>query len=613
MKKSIFVGISLLSIGICVDDMWGVSARLRKYTRTYSGNYANQNYRNSVGMGNARNIFSRMRLEENVSNILKEVVDKVPSKDIRGLAHNMRALSLRIPKKNGAEDVKAIVNKMNEAASCFEKLQQVRSNLYMELFNQSENVTDLPSSVDIDKILERLNQINMNKLGVIISICSRNQSLRIVTENLKNFSNRIKESKKILEEIKEKFSQTVLAQIEGIPELKNLGYTNTPSNRKLAELRDKDEESQIYGENSSVDDFGYGSGYLSDDEMVSQGTSTSQQNVEQLEIGSNSGSMVLHTTAGQQSGTNGSSGNTGSQWTPAQQNTEQMVGGNDSGVSSQEVPTSQQNVEQLEIGSNSGSMVLHTTAGQQSGTNGSSGNASYQWTPAQQNTEQTVVENDPGVSSQEVPMSQQNVEQSEIENSSDVNINNKESPEEFYKFLRTNIELLNKNNLTNKQKTAYDKIVRYLEETKSKKNFEQRVSEVALIIKAYNSLIALRPKTKDGKNLFTVSRKKVKSLCNIIYLEIFDDLKSRMEKLKLDKRFEKFKIDFDGFVALNNENKANFEKSDSGRDKRKFMNNSANAYDRLIEKIWKEEPKLVNVVDRIGYTLDTVISSIDVN
>ena len=548
MKKSIFVGISLLSIGICVDDMWGVSARLRKYTRTYSGNYANQNYRNSVGMGNARNIFSRMRLEENVSNILKEVVDKVPSKDIRGLAHNMRALSLRIPKKNGAEDVKAIVNKMNEAASCFEKLQQVRSNLYMELFNQSENVTDLPSSVDIDKILERLNQINMNKLGVIISICSRNQSLRIVTENLKNFSNRIKESKKILEEIKEKFSQTVLAQIEGIPELKNLGYTNTPSNRKLAELRDKDEESQIYGENSSVDDFGYGSGYLSDDEMVSQGTSTSQQNVEQLEIGSNSGSMVLH-----------------------------------------------------------------TTAGQQSGTNGSSGNASYQWTPAQQNTEQTVVENDPGVSSQEVPMSQQNVEQSEIENSSDVNINNKESPEEFYKFLRTNIELLNKNNLTNKQKTAYDKIVRYLEETKSKKNFEQRVSEVALIIKAYNSLIALRPKTKDGKNLFTVSRKKVKSLCNIIYLEIFDDLKSRMEKLKLDKRFEKFKIDFDGFVALNNENKANFEKSDSGRDKRKFMNNSANAYDRLIEKIWKEEPKLVNVVDRIGYTLDTVISSIDVN
>ena len=548
MKKSIFVGISLLSIGICVDDMWGVSARLRKYTRTYSGNYANQNYRNSVGMGNARNIFSRMRLEENVSNILKEVVDKVPSKDIRGLAHNMRALSLRIPKKNGAEDVKAIVNKMNEAASCFEKLQQVRSNLYMELFNQSENVTDLTSSVDIDKILERLNQINMNKLGVIISICSRNQSLRIVTENLKNFSNRIKESKKILEEIKEKFSQTVLAQIEGIPELKNLGYTNTPSNRKLAELRDKDEESQIYGENSSVDDFGYGSGYLSDDEMVSQGTSTSQQNVEQLEIGSNSGSMVLH-----------------------------------------------------------------TTAGQQSGTNGSSGNASSQWPPAQQNTEQTVGENDPGVSSQEVPMSQQNVEQSEIENSSDVNINNKESPEEFYKFLRTNIELLNKNNLTNKQKSAYDKIVRHLEETKSKKNFEQRVSEVALIIKAYNSLIALRPKTKDGKNLFTVSRKKVKSLCNIIYLEIFDDLKSRMEKLKLDKRFEKFKIDFDGFVALNNENKANFEKSDSGRDKRKFMNNSANAYDRLIEKIWKEEPKLVNVVDRIGYTLDTVISSIDVN
>ena len=198
--------------------------------------------------------------------------------------------------------------------------------------------------------------------------------------------------------------------------------------------------------------------------------------------------------------------------------------------------------------------------------------------------------------------------------------NNIENPEEFYKYLETNIDLLRERDFTNKQKTAYKKIKGYLKEIKSERSFEQKVSDVDRIIKGYNSLVTLKPKTKDRENLPSVRRNKIKSLQGKIYLEVFDDLSARIKRLQSNEKLNKLNMrkDFEEVLAANEKNKKKFEKSKSGREKRQVMIDSAEAYDKLMEKIWKH-PELIRTkrdreeFDRIGYTLDPVILSIDIN
>ena len=211
-------------------------------------------------------------------------------------------------------------------------------------------------------------------------------------------------------------------------------------------------------------------------------------------------------------------------------------------------------------------------------------------------------------------------EMQKYEDTSEVSdLNKTENLEEFYKSLEENISLLNEEKLESKQKTARNKVGSYLKEAKSERSFEQKVSDIGRVIKAYNSLVSLNPKKKDGKSLLPVQRDKIKDLRETIYLKVFNDLTSRIEKLESDKRFDGLDIqnDFDNFVKTNEQNKKDFEKSTSGEDKRKLMTNSAEEYDKLMEKIWKE-PELIKTkrdqaeFDRVGYTLDPVILSIDV-
>ena len=674
MKKTIFLGISLLSIGICLDKVWGALARNSvRYTRnSYNSqargrsnverrrvntrqstvrNSTNRNFANNMNMGSAKSVLSNIRLEKSILDELKDIIDKVPSKDIRVLQGNMSSLSSSLRRRNSAEDIETVIDKMNKAQNCFDDLLIIRSSLYLNLFNKSEERANLSDCVDLDGIIKGLNQVNTKKLGDIIAICTKEQSLKSVTENLKKFSNRIKESKKFLEEMRQQFSKTVLSQIEGIPQLENLESTNIPSNRRLAELR----------ENS-----GYDSGYDSDDDVFNTQGIQGQQPVG----GSNSGNGAApQTTLGQPNIVlTGTVDNTGSTPAPQGAQEQQPVGGsNSSDGAAPQTTLGQPNIVLTGAGDSSSSTAPPQGAQEQQtvgGSNSGNGTAS-QTTPEQPNTVPTGT----GDSSSSTPPSQGAQEQQTGSNT-EVNTN---LPEKT--FLKT-LELTGKDldSLTEegKKKVEYKKVRECLEKAESERSFEQNVFNAKRLVKAYNSLVALNPQTKDGKSLSKISDREMKSL---IYSDVFNGMESRMKGLKTDSRFKDFEENIDIFLKLNEKNKKDFfdsdffkkflerienDKKNNGkgvkfvdfleenqkdkeifekfvRDRKRYkelidfvndknraksciamykrglMSASADAYDRLVEKIWKGKPELNDTVDRIGPDLVEVIKSIDVN
>ena len=703
MKKTIFIGISMLAISICIDEVRGREPIRRNSSSAVmiagTSSYPQKQEANTQVLipgnnGRPRDVLSSIVLEETTLTQLKNIINSVPSKNIRALKKNIGDLYDKLP-KNSDKDVQTAVDIMNRALSCLEELLNIRNNLYFELFNKSEERENLPDSVELAGIIESLNHVDMEKLVRVISICEkeceREKSLIAFTENLKKFSNRIKESRKILEEMQQKLSPIMLSQIEGSVGLKNLETTNTPQNQRLGERRDSgySEEQQntdqtVTGDNSNNAPISQSTqGQQQDTEsihilpgpFVQEPEDIGQQETQNISVSNNAPSSST-TSAQQNVGQTGTAGDNlnnapSSQVTPAQQNAGQTDGGSNINAASP-VSATQQNVGQQSVAggdsnntisqpnsltgnqptqstsgqstvvennsnntlsqSNSGTegnIAPQPIPGQQPGTENNSGNAAQQSNSGtESNTGGSVSSSTPAQSGQSgtvegsnlnavspISATQQNVGQSVTASSSEVNIINKESPEKFYALLETNIKSLKDEDLRDeKKKAAYDKVCKYLEEAKnSQRSFEQRVSDVLHIINTYNSLATLVPKTKEGKRLSTVPRQKIKSLREVIYSEVFDDMKLRMEKLKSDDRFKKFTADFDEFIKNNDDNKTYFEKSTSGRDKRKYMSASAKAYAGLIEKIWEELNVNYETVDRIGYTLVKVINSIDVN
>ena len=258
-----------------------------------------------------------------------------------------------------------------------------------------------------------------------------------------------------------------------------------------------------------------------------------------------------------------------------------------------------------------------------------------------------------------------------------VNTINREDPKEFYALLEQNVGLLKEEDLEGKKKIAYDKVRGYLENAKSERSFAERVTDVKNIIDAYNSLATLIPRTKKWERLRTVPRQKIKSLRETIYSDVFDDLKSRMEKLKADDELKNYGKDIDSFIKLNERNKSDFfdnsffneflkyiennkkelnfadflrtkgkntesfeaitsdRKNKVGRSdqfsnaliyddkkasfvigiyRRGLMSASMDSYDKLIMKFWKETKVDRKVVDLVGPDLrNRVLFSIDVN
>ena len=835
MKKLVFVGVALFGISVCADELWGkdipvksssnlrsksvqsknsrsnrkstssksTATKQREKSAARNSNKKNsENFKNSSRSASEKNSgkntivksgtvskssdagFSKLKLEDSVSYILKNIIGSIPSTDIRVMISNMDILSRSLPKKNRAEDIKTVLKKMSEATYCFDELLRIKSNLYLELFNQKEERgARLPDSVELDRVVKNLDSVDTKKLGEIISVCVREKLSTRIVNNLKDFSKKIKEAKKILGEIKEKFSPIMLARIEGIPELRNLEATNTAANRRLAKRREELEENKI-SENSSEEesDSGDSSDQIETDdyspnENISPAESEGEvdensptlhkkkpeQRLDQEGEGTDESSetngdnekiklkkkiiidiwkskapekktsmengtlneipnKVSNETSSNDEGINrpNSSNSSAEEEDPGkkpfQENNDEegktaqmLASGNNSEQLESKNPQQRPNEsiesnkvtgntdEPQEDENNSGERPSQEEPNRvkpQEDENDSSERPSQEKSdqvkpqedendsserPSQEKSDQVKPqedENSPGErpsqekfdqikpqedeydsserpsqekSDQVKPQEDENNsgerpsqeksdqvksqkrgkplrEQTSTEDSENKakpvveDLNDIENPEEFYKYLEANIGLLYERDFTNKQKTAFKKIKGYLKEIKSERSFEQKVSDVDRIIRGYNSLVALKPKTKDRENLPSVRRDKIKFLREKIYLEVFDDLSARVKRLQSNKNLSKLnmKEDFEKVLATNKANKKKFGNSKSGREKRQIMIDSAEAYDKLMEKIWKY-PELIKAkrdreeFDRIGYTLDPVILSIDIN
>ncbi|MCR4623522.1 MAG: hypothetical protein K5780_02585 [Alphaproteobacteria bacterium] len=459
MKKTIFVGISLLSISICIDEVWGLlNSRVGSSNRRNStGNITRgmstrgsmfENRRNNTGnitggmntrgsvfenrynSGNTRDILSDIILEKTVLDELKDIIDEIPSKNIRFLQRNMRYLSISLPRGNGVNDVQMIINKINGALNCLEDLLSIRNNLYFELFNRTERIENLPDDVELNGIIEDFGRIDMARLGKIISICEKERSLESITANLRKFSNRIKESKNFLEDINQRFSQILISQIEGNPERKNLELANTPENRRLGKIRDDNEEQNAFDDVPSPYDA-----------SSSQGPSTQQPGTE-----GNSGNTVPQSTPGTENNTNNA---TNSQPTPVQQsvgqsatesssanaavaqvasvpqNTVQTTDVSNSNATTPGVSGQPQNTEQQPVSDNSSQVSTQQSANNATtnvlASQGDSSNnvTNSQPTPVQQSVGQTTTESSPtNAAVAQVASAPQNTVQSTVGDSS---------------------------------------------------------------------------------------------------------------------------------------------------------------------------------------------------
>ena len=748
MKKTIFVGISLLSISIWIDEIWGARYSTGNIRRGSVSRYNNrggasrqgstvsnsQNRPNSTGNMNVqsttnvrpesvKSFLESVLIERSASDDLKKIIDEVPSEHIEILQRNMESF-----KGSGDEDAKNVANKLKRAIACLGELITTRNVICSQLqYEMRKNKNSSNNVVSLSGINKDLSKVNMQKLSEIISICENEKTLGILgtfTEDLKKFSNRIKDLKDILKKMNETFSPVVLGQIEGNPEFKNLEFANTPENRRLAKIRDDEEEKndssdfQIVSaqqntvqtadvnnpnittpgssgqpQDTSQTETGNSSNNatnsqptpvqqsvgqtttesstanaavtqvasvpqntvqttdVSNSNATTLGSSGQSQNTGQQPVGDNSSqvptqqpanstapqgqnsgtegsaavpqgittqstenninnapipqgnssnnatdSQSTSTQTGQQSATGDNSGNVVSQSTPVQQsvgqtttesspagvtvstpqNTIQTTDVSNSNATTSESLGQLQDTSQTETGNSSNNansqgpltqQPANSAApqGQNSGIEGSAGNAAVPQGITTQSTENNI-NNAPipqGNSSNNATDSQSTSVQQSVglpttASNSLVNTINREDPKEFYALLEQNVGLLKDEGLEGKKKIAYDKVRGYLENAKSERSFAERVTDVKNIIDAYNSLATLIPRTKKWERLRTVPRQKIKSLRETIYSDVFDDLKSRMEKLKADNKFKNYEKDIDSFIKLNERNKSDF-------------------------------------------------------
>ena len=799
MKKTIFVGISLLSISICIDEVWGDLPRryntsnIGRRTSWQGSTVSNsQNRRNNIGNMNVqamtnvgpesvKSFLAGILIGRSASDDLKKIVDEVPSEDIRVLQRNMENFNIFL-KGSGDEDAKNVANKLERAIACLGELITVKDVICSELqYQTKENKGSSNGMVSLSGINDDLNEVNMKRLSEIILICEKERTFAAFTGALKKFSNRINNLKNILKEMSDTFNPVVLGQIEGNPGLQNLESANTPENRRLGKIRDDEEEkndsfdSQIV---SAQQNTGQQSGtenntnnatnsqptpaqqsvgqsatesipanaavvqvastpqntiqttdISNSDATTTPGVSGQPQNTTQIETGNSSnnatsqGALTQQQSVGQTGTENNTNNATNSQPTPAQQGVGQSATESiPANAAVAQVSSTPQNTIQTTDVSNSNATTTPGVSGQpqntgQTGTENNTNNATNsQPTPAQQGVGQPVTENNTSnVSAQADPVQSeqsQNTEsiqilpgklveepedigKSSFENGSGydsgyesenntttasnslVNTINREDPKEFYALLEQNVGLLKEEDLEGKKKIAYDKVRGYLENAKSERSFAERVTDVKNIIDAYNSLATLIPRTKKWERLRTVPRQKIKSLRETIYSDVFDDLKSRMEKLKADDELKNYGKDIDSFIKLNERNKSDFfdnsffneflkyiennkkelnfadflrtkgkntesfeaitsdRKNKVGRSdqfsnaliyddkkasfvigiyRRGLMSASMDSYDKLIMKFWKETKVDRKVVDLVGPDLrNRVLFSIDVN
>jgi len=608
VKKLVFVGISLFGIGIICDDLCAA----RKQSTGIVSQVTIKGKSGSSTLKNQRVIkISDMEIRMNALEVLKSVVNKIPSNDLRSLNRNMLLLSrdLEISKKN--EEVQEVISFIEQASVCFDDLLHQKADLYQKLFNKKEEKENISRYVSLDRVITQLNSVDLKKLKNIVTECKKIEVLRGIVGEWEAFSEKIKKSKAILAKMKQKLTTTVLNQIEGIPDLKNLSKFNTDYNQNLERQRKKKRNTQsrwgqlVIGQQSGVDEQYLINLEPSESELSSEdeadGTEQSSDN-ESENTGSNivSGKVEAATTE------QGSKITENADEDPDKNSKlEQPVIGHQSGVDEQHLITLEPSKPELpsedEVDDTEQSSENEA---ENTGSNIVSGKV-----------ETTIAEQGSKITENAGEGPKKSSKKNNIEGLDFLKI---KSLKEFYKHIGENLESIDENSAKDREKNRLTKLKKDLEDVQSDRSFEQKISDVKRVTKSYNRIVTSYLKTKEGKNLMPVSRDVIKSLQELIYIEIFDNLSSKLEKLRDNKLLEgtKIKEHIEKILSKNEKNKREFIKSGKGEERRRIMTDSVESYDQLMDELFQQQIKnrKGDPVDsaKLGYSLETVILSIDV-
>ncbi|MBO7454572.1 MAG: hypothetical protein J6T91_04310, partial [Alphaproteobacteria bacterium] len=406
MKKTIFVGISLLSISICIDEVWGDLPRryntsnIGRRTSWQGSTVSNsQNRRNNIGNMNVqamtnvgpesvKSFLAGILIGRSASDDLKKIVDEVPSEDIRVLQRNMENFNIFL-KGSGDEDAKNVANKLERAIACLGELITVKDVICSELqYQTKENKGSSNGMVSLSGINDDLNEVNMKRLSEIILICEKERTFAAFTGALKKFSNRINNLKNILKEMSDTFNPVVLGQIEGNPGLQNLESANTPENRRLGKIRD-DEEEKNDSFDSQIVSAQQNTGQQSGTENNTNNATNSQPTPAQQSVGQSATESIPANAAVVQVAS-----------TP--QNTIQTTDiSNSDATTTPGVSGQPQNTTQIETGNSSnnatsqGALTQQQSVGQTGTENNTNNATNSQSTPAQQGVGQSATESIP--------------------------------------------------------------------------------------------------------------------------------------------------------------------------------------------------------------------------
>ncbi|MBO6055601.1 MAG: hypothetical protein J6P84_01275, partial [Alphaproteobacteria bacterium] len=440
MKKTIFAGISLLSISICIDEVWGPPVRSHSMSDIRRGvsrqgsvsRYNNrggasrqgstvsnsQNRPNSTGNMNVqsttnvrpesvKSFLESVLIERSASDDLKKIIDEVPSEHIKILQRNMENFNTFLS-GNRDEDAKNVANKLKRAIACLGELITTRNVICSQLQYEMRKDKNLSNSVvSLSEINKDLSKINMQKLSEIISICENEKTLGILgtfTEDLKKFSNRIKDLKDILKKMNETFSPVVLGQIEGNPEFKNLEFANTPANRRLAKIRDDEEEKNdssdfqiVSAQQNTVQ-----TADVNNPNITTPGSSGQPQDTSQTETenssnnATNSQPTPVQQSVGQTTTESSTANAAVTQVASVPQNTVQTTDVSNSNATTLGSSGQSQNTGQQPVGDNSSQVPTQQPAnsaapqGQNSGIEGSASNAAVPQGTTTQSTENNI-------------------------------------------------------------------------------------------------------------------------------------------------------------------------------------------------------------------------------
>ena len=626
MKRLVFLGISLFGISVIFGDLCADVTR-KQNAKSVVGNATRVNPKNQKKQRVIR--ISDINIGTNGLDILKSIVKSIPSKDLRSLSRNMLLFSRDLEANEKDEDVREVISIMEQTTVCFDELLHQKDDLYQKLFNEKEKRENISNHVSLDSIINQLNSADLKKLESVIAECKKSEALKGTVGEWEAFSEKIKKTRTILSKMKQRLTATMLNQIEGLPELKNLSEFNSGYNQNLEKQRNKRKFEEPVN--------------LTPKRLKSSRTDRQRSSSRSNQSGANErrssrserirgvdGQHLIDFELSEEGERHPSRLEQPVESEPESSNETE----NEEQISENEAEGPDHNVESIDSEA--------TGNGQSPSRPESSVETSRLEQPVESESElSNETENEEQISENrtespdhnvesvdsEVAGNEQNLEKNIVEGSKENLRKNNDgqfdflktkSLNEFYEYLEENLESIDENIARDKEKNRLAKLKKDLKEFKSTRSFDQKISDVTRITKSYNRIASSYLKTKKGEKLIPVPRDAIKSLQKVIYVEVFDDLSSKLKKLQSNEALSETNVKERVKETLdkNEKSKKEFIKSENGREKRRIMMDAIESYDQLMDELFQQQIKnrKGNLVDfsKLGYSLETVISSIDV-